>query len=109
MCSCSIASCANDVPDANDTWYTGDELGRLHKFVVDSENPDKKVSESSKPTSYSQIEAIAVSKDGKMVATASNSVLNVNSLDEMMPLHPMAIRCTLPISHVEFDNDASHL
>lgn len=111
MCSCGIvsASASSDVSNAPHTWYTGDELGRLHKFVVDGESSDNKVSETNSPTSYSQIEAIAVSKDSKMIATGSNSILNVNNLDDMMPLHPMAIRCTLPISHIEFDKDASHL
>ena len=114
MCSCGMVSTSasvevDGVPNASHTWYTGDELGRLHKFVVDSGDTDNKVSETNSPTSYSQIEAIAMSKDGKMVATGSNSILNVNNVDDMMPLHPMAIRCTLPISHIEFDNDESHL
>ena len=103
MCSSGLAS-----GKAQDNWVTGDELGRLHKFIID-EDADNKVSESSDTTSYSHIEGIAVSNDGKYVAMGSNNSLNVCTMEDMMPSHPMALRCTLPITHVEFDSDSSHM
>jgi hypothetical protein len=108
-CSCAVTSAGAGAPN---TWFAGDELGRLHTFVIGGESDASEgnlVLENSRPTSYSQVEAVAVGGDGKMVAMASDNILHVNTLEDMMPSNPRAIRCTLPITHIEFSSDDSHM
>ena len=104
--SSATSACSCEIISAGNVWYTGDELGRLYKFSAESESELKVRHEDS---GYQQIECVASSRSGEYLALACENTLNVKSVADMAVCHPMAIRSTLPITHVEFDHDDSHM
>ena len=88
----------------NDKLISGGNLGEIYFISTD----EKSSLSQTRSAGNNEIEAVASSHSGDKIAIACNKSISIynSNMDETISL---AVRCTLIITHIEFDHDDNHM
>lgn len=90
-------------------WFTGNAIGELVVFTFPTETDNHDPSRKSLPVSDDPLEAVAVTHRGDKVAIASDKTLSLRSLADQSEIPSCSARFALPVTHLQFSPDDSHM